>query len=225
MPQPRPTTLAGLSRWVAPEGRLQRRRLVVVLLVTYAIFAVTYSAVNALSIGRPAHALWLPREQAIPFVPEFEFLYVLAYFVPLVALFRLPDARAFARLLVAIGVTLAAAYATYLAFPVYLERPRLEIRSVATFLLWLEYHDPSYNHFPSLHVATAWLFYFACRPALRRPHLLLALLVGISVSTVFVKQHYVADVGCGVVLAGLAWWWSGRLVPAPTRSTTPARAA
>lgn len=213
MPRPLPTMLAGLSRWVAPEGRFRRRRLGVVLLAAYGIFAVTYSAVNAFSIGRPAHALWLPGERAIPFVPEFEFFYVLAYFVPLVALFRLPDARAFARLLLAIGITLAVAYATYLVFPVYLERPPLAVRSVATFLLWLEYHDPPYNHFPSLHVATAWLSYFACRPALRWPRLFQALLVGIAVSTVFVKQHYAVDVGYGVALAWLAWRWTGRCVP------------
>jgi membrane-associated phospholipid phosphatase len=228
MPQRLPTPLAGLSRWVAPEGRLRRRRLFAVLLATYAIFAVTYSVVNAHSIGRPAHALWLPGERAIPFIPEFEFLYALAYFVPLVAVFRLPDARAFARLLLAMGVTLTVAYATYIAFPVYLERPPLEVRSLATFLLWLEYHDPSYNHFPSLHVATAWLFYFACRPAMRRSHLFLALLVGIATSTLFVKQHYLVDVVYGVALAWLAWRLSGRLVrlgtSAQVRGTPPGTA-
>jgi membrane-associated phospholipid phosphatase len=211
---PRPLApLARLSAWVAPDGRLRQRRLVTVLLATYATFAVTYSAVNAVSVGRPAHALWLPGERAVPFVPEFEFLYVLGYFAPLVAVFRLPDARAFARLLAAVGVTLAVAYATYLAFPVYLERPPLAVHSLATFLLWLEYHDPSYNHFPSLHVATAWLFYFACRPALRWPRLVVALLVGIAISTLLVKQHYLVDVVCGVALAWAAWGWSGRCVP------------
>jgi membrane-associated phospholipid phosphatase len=184
-----------------------------VLLATYATFAVTYSAVNAVSVGRPAHALWLPGERAVPFVPEFEFLYVLAYFAPLVAVFRLPDARAFARLLAAVGITLAVAYATYLVFPVYLARPPLAVHSLATFLLWLEYHDPSYNHFPSLHVATAWLFYFACRPALRWSRLLVALLVGISVSTLLVKQHYLVDVLYGVALAWVAWAWSARCAP------------
>ena len=212
MPQRLLAPLAGLSRWVAPDGRFRRARLTAVLLVTYAVFAVTYSVVNAYSIGRPAHTLWLPGERSLPFMPAFEFLYMLAYFVPVVAIFRLPDARAFARLLVAMSVTLAVAYATYLAFPVFLERPPLVVRSPATFLLWLEYHDPSYNHFPSLHVATAWLFYFACRPALRRPWLFLALLLGISLATLFVKQHYVVDVVSGGALAWLAWWWSGRRV-------------
>jgi membrane-associated phospholipid phosphatase len=211
-PQPA-APLDRLTAWVAPDGHPRRRRLVVVLLVAYALFAVTYSAVNAFSVGRPAHTLWLPGERAVPFVPAFEFLYALAYFVPLLAVFRLPDARAFARLITALGLTLAVAYATYLAFPVHLERPPLAVRSIATFLLWLEYHDPSYNHFPSLHVATAWLFYLACRPALRWPRAFAALLVGITISTIFVKQHYLVDVVSGVTLAGLTWRWTGRRVP------------
>jgi membrane-associated phospholipid phosphatase len=47
---------------------------------------------------------------------------------------------------------------------------------------------------------------------LRRPGLFLAVLVGISLATLFVKQHYVVDVAYGAGLAWLAWWMSGRLV-------------
>ena len=103
------------------------------------------------------------------------------------------------------------AYASYLVFPVYLERPDLEVNSVATFLLSLEHHDPSYNHFPSLHLGTAWLIYLACRRGVRRHGLLMALLLAISLSTLFVKQHYLVEVVYGVGLALAAWWASGRI--------------
>ena len=205
--------LHALATWVAPDGRFRRSRLAIVLAGAYAIFVVTYLAVNVSSIGRPAHTLWLPGEQRIPFIPEFEFLYILAYGIPVVAVFRLPDTRAFIRLLLAIGLTLAVAYTAYLIFPVYLERPDLEVTSPATWLLWLEYHDPSYNHFPSLHVATAWLIYFACRPALAHRFAFAALLVGITVSTVFVKQHYLLDAPAGLLLAWLAWRVATRMIP------------
>ena len=51
-------------------------------------------------------------------------------------------------------------------FPVYFERPRLEVSSFHTWFLSLEYLDKSYNHFPSLHVALSWLTVFAsqCPP-------------------------------------------------------------
>ncbi|UCF39994.1 MAG: phosphatase PAP2 family protein [Gemmatimonadota bacterium] len=202
-------SLIALSEWVAPAGRFRRRRLLAVLATAYVIFVATYLAVNIYSIGRTSRALWLPGEAALPFIPEFEFFYILGYLVPLLAVFRLPGASEFRRLLVAFGLTLLVAYATYLVFPVYLERPEFEVNSVATFLLSLEYHDPSYNHFPSLHLGTAWLIYLACRRGVRRRVAVVALLLAISLSTVFVKQHYLVDVVFGVGLALAAWWVSG----------------
>lgn len=205
--------MGALARWVTgPGGDVDRARLTVVLVSAYAVFAATYLPINFFSIGRAAHRLYLPGESRLPFVPEFEFLYVLSYFMPLLVLFRLRDVGRFRRLALAFPGMLAVAYATYLLFPVYLERPSLQVDSVASFLLSLEYHDPSYNHFPSLHVATSWLVYFACRDSIRRRAAMLALLVGISASTLFVKQHYLADVAYGVALAAAAWAVAGRWV-------------
>jgi membrane-associated phospholipid phosphatase len=107
-------------------------------------------------------------------------------------------------------LAVAVACATYLLFPVYLERPVLEVGSLATYLLSLEYHDPSYNHFPSLHVAISWLVYLACRDAVRLRGVFLVLVIGISISTVFVKQHYAVDVLAGTLLAWGAWTAAGR---------------
>lgn len=202
-----------LTRWVAPAGTLRRGRVVVVLAAAYGVFTVTYLSINIFSIGRPARTLFLPGEARLPFIPEFEFLYVVGYFLPVVAVFALPGPAALRRLLVAFGLTLAVAYVTYLACPVWFERPAFEPDSLATWLLWLEYRDPSYNHFPSLHVATSWLVYLACRDGVRRPGWLLGVVIGIAVSTLFVKQHYFVDAGYGIGLASGAWWLAPRLVP------------
>ena len=203
--------LGALARWVgAPDGGLNRGRLAVVVACGYVLFAGTYLPINLFSVGRAAHQLWLPGEARIPLVPEFEFLYVLTYVLPLGLVAWLPDARAFRRTGLAFTLTLAVAYATYLLFPVYLERPVLEVGSVATYLLSLEYHDPSYNHFPSLHVAISWLVYLACRDAVRLRGVFLVLVIGISISTVFVKQHYAVDVLAGALLAWGAWAAAGR---------------
>jgi len=198
-------------RWVeAPDGALDRRRAALVFVGVYLLFIATYLPINLFSVGRDAAQLWLPGEQNIPFVPEAEFIYVLGYLFPVLAVFRMPDVETFRRLLVAVGITLAVAYVTYLAFPVFLPRPTIEVDSLAKWLVSLEYNDPSYNHFPSLHVAFTWLIYLACRKAVRQPRALLVAAIAISVSTVFVKQHYIADIIYGLALAEVAWRLASR---------------
>jgi membrane-associated phospholipid phosphatase len=194
-----------LTRWVAPAGELRRGRVFVVLAAAYGVFTVSYLAINIFSIGREGAILYLPGEARLPFVPAFEYLYVLGYLLPLMAVFALPGPVAFRRLLLAFSLMLPVAYGTYLLFPVWFERPMLQPDSLATWLLWLEYHDPSYNHFPSLHVGISWLVYLACRDGVSHPAALLGLALGIAVSTLFVKQHYVVDVAAGMGLAWAAW--------------------
>lgn len=219
-PSRSPSRLGALAarlerRGTRPDGSVDPRVVGAALLACYLVFVPTYLAVNLFSVGRPALVLWLPGEaELIPFVPEAEFVYALGYALPLVVLLRIPDARALVRLVVAFLLILVAAYATYLLLPVYLERPDLEVTSLATWLLSLEYKDPSYNHFPSLHVATAVLLYLACRDGLRRPALMAALVAAVAVSTMLVKQHYLVDLVYGAGLAAAAWWAAGRWLAA-----------
>ena len=139
--------LGGLARWVSTaDGAIRRGRLAAVVLCGYVVFACTYLPINVFSIGRAAHRLWLPGEARIPLVPEFEYLYSLTYVLPLALVVWLPDVRRFRRAGLAFALTLGVAYATYLLFPVYLERPPLVVHSPATFLLALEYHDWITDH-------------------------------------------------------------------------------
>ncbi|MDO8500705.1 MAG: phosphatase PAP2 family protein, partial [Gemmatimonadaceae bacterium] len=112
----------------------------------------------------------------------------------------------FRRLVRATGLTLLIAYTTYLLFPVYFERPHLEVTSLHTWLLSHQYMDKHYNHYPSLHEALSWLADFASQVSRRSRFGLVVLAAGISVSTVFVKQHYIVDVLYGCALAWVAWW-------------------
>jgi len=196
-----------LAHWVSDaDGRLRKRRFAVVLAVAYAVFTATYLSTNAFSVGRDAHTLFLPGEQRLPFLPAFEYLYVLTYFVPVLLFVTVRDAATLQRLLRATGLSLLTAYATYLLFPVYFERPRLEVSSLHTWLLSLEYLDKPYNHFPSLHVTLSWLAVHASQVSPKARFGLAILVTGISISTVFVKQHYIVDVVYGFALAWIAWW-------------------
>ncbi|MDO8500709.1 MAG: hypothetical protein Q7S20_02595, partial [Gemmatimonadaceae bacterium] len=180
---------ARLEQWMSDaEGRLRKPRFAAILAVCYGLFTATYLAINEWSVGRAAHTLFLPGEERLPFLPVFEYLYVLTYFIAVLLIVTIRDYATFRRLLRATGLTLLAAYTTYLLFPVYFERPHLEVSSFHTWLLSLEYLDQPYNHFPSLHVALSWLAVFASQVSRRSRVGLGVLAAGISVSTVFVKQ-------------------------------------
>jgi len=181
-----------------------------VLALAYVVFCVTYLPINAFTEGRATHTLFLPGEGAIPLVPGFEFAYLLGYVLPLVVVWRRPDAARLARLAWAFGLTLAGAYTMYLLYPVYLPRPELTGHSLATRLLALEYLDKPYNHFPSLHVALAILVALGCSDDRRMRWWLPAVVAIMAVSTIFVKQHYILDVLAAAVLASLAWRLAGR---------------
>ncbi len=206
------STAPDFEQWLCdPDGRVRPRRFAIILSGLYGLFSLTYLTINEFSVGRPAHTLFLPGEERIPFLPVFEYLYVLTYVLPTVLIPTIRTYGTFRRLVLAIALTLSCAYTTYLLFPVYFERPQLEISSFHTWLLSIQYLDESYNHFPSLHTAFSWLVFFAAQVPRRTRIGIGVVAAGISVSTLFVKQHYIVDVLYGFALAWSAWRIAGWL--------------
>src|SRR5688572_31434415 len=102
---------ASFEHWLSDgEGRLRKSRFAVTLAGWYAAFAVTYLPINEFSVGRAAHTLFLPGEDRLPFLPIFEYLYALTYFVPALLIVTVRDYAAFRRLAHAYGLTLLIAY-------------------------------------------------------------------------------------------------------------------
>jgi membrane-associated phospholipid phosphatase len=197
---------ARLAEWASDtNGDLRPGRLALVLAGGYVVFTATYVPINVFSVGREAHTLFLPGEERLPFLPVFEYLYVLSYFAGVQMFFGLRDAGRLRHLLRATAIALLVAYATYLVYPVYFQRPHLEVTSLHTWLLSLSYHDKPYNHFPSLHVTLSWLTVHAAQVSRGYRAVLALVAIGISVSTLFVKQHYFVDVVYGFLLAWMAW--------------------
>jgi membrane-associated phospholipid phosphatase len=191
---------------------LRRGTIALAILAVYAVHLACYLTIDAINSHRVAHRLFLPGEARIPFVPAWGSVYALAYVFPLVAIFTLRKADRVVRLLVAIGLAMAVTYSCFLALPVEVPRPALDVHSVGSFLLSLQYRwDKPYNAFPSLHVAYCWLVTLASwdRTPWRVP--LVALVAAISASTLFVKQHYAVDVLAGLGVAQAAWAAAGPL--------------
>jgi membrane-associated phospholipid phosphatase len=165
-------------------------------------------------------------DNLIPFVPEWAIFY-LYLFYPLSALtlawFALGDYRRGYPLAFSLIVINLVADIVYVIFPVTTDIYRAALLShpmvgnAFASAMYAHYGtDPSFNCFPSLHAAVATISFYAWHryagltgSRIVRGISVVMLVVGIGVvlSTLFVKQHYIADEVAGVLLAwGVGHW-------------------
>ena len=164
-------------------------------------------------------------DDAIPFVPQM-FIFYVYLFYPMVILTMLYFAFVEYRGGYALGWSLVAinaiALAVYAVFPVstYWWRQELLAQPItgnfwATQVYGIFANDTCFNCFPSLHAAVSTICFYAWyRYAKVRPGkgtwalalLSLGVAAGVILSTLFIKQHYIADELFGIVLA----WAVGR---------------
>ena len=169
-------------------------------------------------------------DNAIPFVPEWSIFY-LYLFYPLSALtmawfslvaYRRGYSLAFSLVLINLVADLV-----YVVFPVTTDLWRVQllahplVGNPFASAMYAHYaSDPSFDCFPSLHAAVATICWYAWHRYAREKKTALLrgisagmLVVGIGVvlSTLFVKQHYIADEIAGILLALGAGWWAFRI--------------
>lgn len=159
-------------------------------------------------------------DDAIPFVPEMVIFYVYLFY-PLVILTMLYFAFVEYKKGYALGWSLvfinAVSVLVYLVFPVstFWWRQNL-LANPITGSFWADqvYNvwagDTSFNCFPSLHAAVtticflSWYEYSKAKPSAATKLVAIGTLiiaVGVVLSTLFVKQHYIADEIAGIALA------------------------
>lgn len=167
-----------------------------------------YLAVNGLV--PPRLDLLTPLDRAIPFLPWTLLVYHSYYVLPLaVAVGAEPDE--FARMVRAATPVLAITFACFLLVPAEFPRPSWEQAGPfwGPAFRWLHSVDGPSNTFPSFHVeitALAWV------RAWRWPSrwLWTVWAVAVIASTMTTKQHFVADVVAGLVVALAADAWARR---------------
>ena len=163
-------------------------------------------------------ARWIartPLDDLIPLVVPLVVPYLSIYAIAgLTALaFWLTSARLLHSLLFALILTLATSYVFYFVAQTYVARPPVSGNDILSSLLRAVYaSDQPYNAFPSLHVGVSvvlakhWLW------SRRRAGAWIAAWCGLIVcSTVFIHQHYLADVVGGIVVGASACWVSRRV--------------
>lgn len=169
----------------------------------FGLWAGGYFAVSHFTEGRPVHTLYIfDWERRIPFRPEFVWMYLSIYPTFLLPFLFIRDRDFFRIFSLAYITVMFVCYATYLMYPVTIERPEFAEHSFSTWALGIVYRaDKPWNCFPSMHVSMSLL---AALTILEVHHvrgvLTLLLTVAIAASTVLIKQHYILDVLGGMAL-------------------------
>jgi membrane-associated phospholipid phosphatase len=215
-----------LRRGIFGEGR--RGAAITIAIGVLAI--VTSLFYDALNHGPNRMFLRTPIDDLIPVVGPFVIPYVtlrpLIYVSAL--LFLLFRARIYRSAALSMTITLAVSYAFYVLAQSFIERPVLTGDDLFSRMIRDVYaSDQPYNDFPSLHASLSTIFAIHWWRVDRRIGIPVGLwVVLIVLSTVLVKQHYVADMVAGVLIAFVVSRAALRLfVDAPAAKEEPHRLA
>lgn len=168
-----------------------------------------YIVIAILTRGRPTYRPELAIDRAIPLEPAWMLGYGSLYvFIVVLPLLVVRGQGLIRRAMRAYLLVMTLSYAVFLAYPT--SAPRVDDIAADSFWTWmllgLYSMDPPYNCFPSLHVAYAFVSALACSRVHRGVGAAaIAWAWVIAVSTLFTKQHYVADVIGGTAAAALAY--------------------
>jgi membrane-associated phospholipid phosphatase len=192
--------------------RERYKELVERVIITIGVMALVigiYWPINAFTQGRSFYySLQLPLDRLIPVNGVWELGYILIFPLFYIPIYAIRNIRYLRHIAFSIIPQLLLSYIIFLIFPVRIIRPEVVGHSCWDWALRLNYFlDLPNNCFPSLHVADSvylslviWhvdkiggLFF-----------LLIALVV--SVSTLFVKAHYILDITAGAILGLLSYW-------------------
>jgi len=201
-----------------------------ILLVSLVPF---YLVIAGRARGSAVHTPELALDRIFPLTPVWALIYGALYaFLIVLPVVVIQQDELIRRTVRAYLFVWIVSFITFLLYPTFAPRP--DKVTGTGFAVWglrfLYDADPPYNCFPSLHVAHS----FVSALASWRVHRTLGLIALscaslVAVSTLFTKQHYVADVLAGVLLALAAYavflrTYSRASVPDPHRHLAPALA-
>lgn len=203
------TTDAGRIRWSMVAESLTRPYPVSISMVVLVVLVPLYIFIGELARERTLHLPELALDRVVPLQPAWALVYGPLYlFLILLPVFVVRQEEQIRRTVFAYLTVWIVAYVCFLLYPTTASRPDKVIGE--GFAVWglrfLYSSDPPYNCFPSLHVAHSFVSALTCHRVHRGVGIAAAVgaaLVGVS--TLYTKQHYVADVIAGVFLACMAY--------------------
>jgi len=174
----------------------------IVLAIAIYLTSEIYDALN-----HGPHVLFLrsPIDDLLPVVPPFVIPYVSLepFIYATLILFLLFRTRIFQSAALALIAAWFVSYAFYFFLQSFMERPALTGTDALTQMIRDVYAgDNPYNDFPSLHTSLSTILAIHWWRVDKRIGIPVAVWVALIVaSTVFVKQHYIADMISGLLLA------------------------
>lgn len=204
-PVTRTTAASATAASVATgEGTTLGRRLVEAIAVAIPCAALYWGA--GAHFPPTATPIATPIDAAIPFLPDTVWFYLPGYAACfLLTLGVVRDRDRFHAALGAFFTLALLSFPFFVLYPVAGPRPPTPAGTdpAALLMQWLHGHDPVGNTFPSLHVANSALCAFLAWRSDRRVGALVGLLaIGVAVSTLTLKQHWLVDIPAGLTLAG-----------------------
>ncbi|MBX3192153.1 MAG: phosphatase PAP2 family protein [Labilithrix sp.] len=179
----------------------------VIGLGTATVWAALYYAAAALTHPPAARVFDDSFLARLPLVPAFTSIYLGVHVFSVVPYCVIPEPRILRRYLLGNALIVSLSTIAWVALPVRLDRPPIppDLPGFGAFLLRLVHQaDPITNCFPSAHcsvsVYAAIGLRFAPRPLFAWGIFTAA---AICASTIFIRQHYVADVAAGAGIAAL----------------------
>ncbi|MFC4597007.1 phosphatase PAP2 family protein [Cohnella hongkongensis] len=189
-------------------------------------------AINVLYVlqNRPnsnVQSLVTDADRMLPYIPAFVLPYAIWYpfLIVVFILILRQDRHEYYRTLLALCLGLLLSNLVFLLFQTTVPRPEVTPDSLFDRLVLFIYaNDRPYNCFPSVHVLTSALMIYGARVLGGGARTVVAL-VGATIiaSTLFIKQHVLADVLAGLLAAKLVFWLAGELMPLIRKKLSAAR--
>jgi membrane-associated phospholipid phosphatase len=208
MPHPRPADDHLLTPQDPPTPRCGgwRQERALTALAMIALYALYFPATRYALQLTPID-MSTPLDRAIPLTPAWAPIYAMIYPAALSPLFVIRHPLLFRRVALAFALSVSVGLALFLITPVHMTlRPPAHTVTGDGFLEWgvrfCYTLDAPTGCFPSLHVCCATLAAIACGWANERAGQIMwitALLIDLS--TLYMKQHFIADVISGTLLA------------------------
>ena len=151
------------------------------------------------------HAPELALDRLLPVAPSWALIYGALYaFLIVLPVFVVQQSEMIRRTVWAYITVWSTSYVCFLVYPTFAPRPEAVAGDgfAAWGLRFLYGADPPYNCFPSIHVAHSFVSALACHRVHRSLGVVtLSSASLVAMATLLTKQHYVADVIAGTLLA------------------------